>query len=300
MYYATFGLKKNPFSMTPDPAFLLTTPQHREALVGVSYAILQRKGFVVLTGDAGTGKTTIINRVVQIIPPNRLQFSMVQNPTATPAEFLEMVLLDFGISDVPSSKAQRLLLLNRLLFEGENARKISVLIVDEAHRLSPEVLEEIRLLGNFENATHKLLQILLVGQTELDETLDREDLRQFKQRIALRLQIGPLTTEEVGEYIQHRWSTAGGTSAPFAPETISVVAERSRGIPRIINSLCDNAVTCAFADGARQVEVQHIESAARDLAIRPVSMSANGHSVSCSDSISVKAEGPSFLGRWSA
>lgn len=265
MYKQFFGLRKNPLGMTPDPAFLFLTAQHREALVGLTYAILQRKGFVVLTGEAGTGKTTLVARVLQFLPVSRLQFSVILNPTLTPSEFLEMALLDFGITDIPSSKAQRLWRLQNLLFEGQQKGKVSALIIDEAHQLSPELLEEVRLLGNFEEADRKLLQILLVGQSELDQSLNREDLRQLKQRIAVRLGIGPLGASEVAQYIRHRWLIAGGTHPPFSPEAVSGIAEVSRGIPRMINSMCENALTLAFSEGAGTVEPSHVQLAARDL-----------------------------------
>lgn len=261
----TFGLRKNPFNMTPDPAFLFLTEQHREALVGLTYAILERKGFAVLTGEAGTGKTTLLARVLQFLPPSRLQFSLILNSTLSPSEFLEMALLDFGVREVPASKAQRLWKLQTLLLEGQRQDKVSALIVDEAHKLSPEVLEEIRLLGNFEDADHKLLQILLVGQTELDDILNRDDLRQLKQRVSVRLSIGPLAPAEVSQYIRHRWLRAGGTQPPFSVDALAAIALLSRGIPRIINALCENALTVSTGDGSSTVELSHVEAAAVDL-----------------------------------
>ncbi|MEP6539842.1 MAG: AAA family ATPase, partial [Bryobacteraceae bacterium] len=241
------------------------------SLVGLTYAILERKGFAVLTGEVGTGKTTLLARVLQFIPSARLQFSLVLNPTLTPAEFLEMALLDFGMKDIPSSKAQRLWKLQNLLLQGQREGKVTALIVDEAHKLSPEVLEEIRLLGNFEEADQKLLQILLVGQPELDDVLNREDLRQLKQRVAVRLAIGPLAAAEVGQYIRHRWLRAGGTQPPFSANAVADIAEISRGIPRLINSVCENALTLAFAEGSYSlVESRHVLAAAVDLHLSPV------------------------------
>jgi general secretion pathway protein A len=265
MYNGSFGLGKNPFNMTPDPAFLFLTAQHREALVGLTYGILQRKGFVVLTGEAGTGKTTLIARVLQSLPASRIQFSAIVNPTLTSSEFLESVLLDFGMTDVPASKAQRLWMLRHFLLQGQRENKISALIIDEAHKLSPDVLEEIRLLGNFEEADQKFLQILLVGQGELDDILNRDDLRQFRQRVAVRLFLGPLAATDVRQYIRHRWLRAGGTEAPFSPESVSAIADASRGIPRVINALCDNALTLAYAEGASLVEARHVKAASADL-----------------------------------
>jgi len=265
MYNGSFGLRKNPFNMTPDPAFLFLTEQHREALVGLTYAILQRKGFVVLTGEAGTGKTTLLTRVLQFIPPAQVQSSVILNPTLTPPEFLELALLDFGVTNVPSSKAQRLWMLRDLLLRAREQGRVSALVIDEAHKLSREVLEEIRLLGNFEEADEKFLQIVLIGQNELDQVLNREDLRQLKQRIAMRLSIAPLASSEVGQYIRHRWLRAGGSEPPFSSEAVSIVAEASHGIPRLINGLCDNALTLAFGEGSSSVDARHVHASAVDL-----------------------------------
>src|SRR5579872_3045130 len=231
MYYQFFGLQKEPFGMTPDPAFLFLSAAHREALAGLTYAILSRKGFVVLTGDAGTGKTTLLTRVVQSVPESRACFSVVLNPTLTPAEFLELVLLDFGIVEVPASKAQRLTILREFLTEAFQQRRVPVLVVDEAHKLPPDVLEEIRLLSNFELPEGKLLQIVLAGQTELGDLLNRQDLRQLKQRVAVRLAIHPLSAVDVDHYIRHRWQRAEGREPhPFQPEAVRTIAQYSRGI----------------------------------------------------------------------
>jgi general secretion pathway protein A len=266
MYNAFFSLSKKPFNMTPDPAFLFLTAKHREALVGLTYAILDRKGFAVLTGDAGTGKTTLLARLLQEVPAAKMQSSVILNPTLTPAEFLELALMDFGVSEIPASKAQRLGKMQGLLLAGQREGKISILVIDEAHKLSRELLEEIRLLGNFEQGDQKLLQILLVGQSELSDLLERSDLRQLKQRIALRFAIGALAPEEVDQYIRYRWTTAGGTLAfPFAPEVVAQIAQCSQGIPRVINAVCDNALLLAFSEGARTVGENHIREAAADL-----------------------------------
>lgn len=265
MYNESFGLRKSPFSLTPDPTCLYLTEQHREALCGLTYAILQRRGFAVLTGEVGTGKTTLLARVLQFMPANRLQFSMILNPTMTASEFLESALMDFGVTDVPTSKARRIWILKDLLLRGEREGKVSALIVDEAHKLSAEVLEEIRLLGNFEESDQKFLQILLVGQSELNKTLARDDLRQLKQRIGLRMSLGPLAPMQVGEYMRHRWLRAGGTELPFSREAIEDVAVVSKGIPRVINAVCDNALLAAFAEGSSQVRDKHVRAEAANL-----------------------------------
>lgn len=252
--------------MTPDPAFLFLTAPHREALAGLTYAILSRKGFVVLTGDAGTGKTTLLGRIFQSVPPARVHFSVVLNPTLTPSEFLELALLDFGITNVPASKAQRLTLLQQFLIEAHQQQRVAVLVVDEAHKLPPDVLEEIRLLSNFELADTKLLQIVLAGQTELGDLLNRQDMRQLKQRIALRLAIHPLSSTGVAHYIQHRWQKAGAINPhPFQPDAVARIAEYSRGIPRLVNVLCDNALTAAYAENRLVVGDVQIFEAAKDL-----------------------------------
>lgn len=266
MYHQFFGLKKEPFSMTPDPAFLFLTAAHREALAGLTYSILNRKGFVVLTGDAGTGKTTLLTRILQSIPATRARFSVVLNPTLTPAEFLELALLDFGISSVPDSKAQRLTVLRQFLLEAFEKRQAPVLIVDEAHKLPPDVLEEIRLLSNFELPEGKLLQIVLAGQTELGDLLNREDLRQLKQRVAVRLAIHPLSASDVEHYIHHRWQKAGALAPhPFQAEAVNRIAHWSRGIPRLVNVLCDNALMLAYGEGITAIGAKQIGEVAGDL-----------------------------------
>jgi general secretion pathway protein A len=266
MYHQFFGLTKDPFSLTPDPAFLFLTAAHREALAGVTYAILNRKGFVVLTGDAGTGKTTLLSRIFQSIPQTRARFSVVLNPTLTPAEFLELALLDFGITEIPASKAQRLTLLQQFLVEAYQKGQVAVLVVDEAHKLPPDVLEEIRLLSNFEVAEAKLLQIVLAGQTELGDVLNRQDLRQLKQRIAVRLAIHPLTPAGVEHYIRHRWQKAGATQPhPFQADAVTRIAQYSRGIPRLVNSLCDNALMLAYAEANTAIGAAQVIAVAGDL-----------------------------------
>ena len=269
MYQSFFGLKKEPFAMTPDPAFLFMTGAHREALAGLTYAILGGKGFVVLTGDAGTGKTTLLTKMLRSIPPARASFSVVLNPTLSPDEFLELALLDFGVAEVPASKAQRLLLLRNFLTESRQQGRISVLVVDEAHKLAPPVLEEIRLLSNFELADAKLLQIVMAGQNELANVLNREDLRQLKQRISVRLTLPALSRTDVEHYVRHRWTKAGGTPAhPFTAEAVGQIAQWSTGIPRLVNVLCDNALVIAFGEGATEVTAKHVAEVAADLDLR--------------------------------
>lgn len=269
MYQDFFGLQKLPFNLTPDPAFLFLPQKHREALAGLTYSILERKGFAVLSGDAGTGKTTLINSVLSRLPPDQVETSVVLNPTLTASEFLESVMLDFDIPDVPGSKAQRLWKLQEFLARTHHQNRYAVIVIDEAHKLSPEVLEEIRLLGNYESASEKFLQILLLGQSELDDLLRRQDLRQFKQRIALRLYIDPLTAPEVRQYIATRWTKAGGGEVPppFTTEAYTAIAHWSQGIPRLVNSICDSALLMAYGDESTSIGANYVRAAAVNLAL---------------------------------
>jgi general secretion pathway protein A len=255
----------------------------------MTYAILKRKGFVVLTGDPGTGKTTLLARVLDRLPNHLIESSIILNPTLTPAEFLELVMLQFDIQQVPVSKAQRLWKLQQSLSALHQQGKISVLVIDEAHKLSVEVLEEIRLLANLEYATDKFLQIVLLGQPELDDLLDRQDARQFKQRIAVRLYLDALAPAEAEEYIKFRWMEAGATEPlPFTAEALQGIIQWSRGVPRWINSLCDTAILLAYAEGSQSVGVHYAREAANRLGLVETAALAAG--VSNGTAISVQAD----------
>ena len=271
MYEQFFGINKNPFSLTPDPRFLVMTNAHCEVKAALTYAIIAGKGFSVLTGDAGTGKTTLVRAVMNSVP--NLCFSYLVNPVVTTDEFYEAVLADFGIAAGPT-KPERLRKLLDFLIERRSQGGMGVLFVDEAHRLSIEMLEEIRLLTNLETEVSKLLHIILVGQDELDELLERRELRQLKQRVEVRQHIGRLHTEEIPIYVAHRWSCAGGMRMPFTAKAIDLIAVASSGVPRLINSICDNALLLAFADSTRIVAEEHVEQASRDL--RLIAPGSNG------------------------
>jgi general secretion pathway protein A len=265
MHTEFFGVQKDPFGLTPDPSFLFLTDQHREALSGLTLALLRRKGLVVLCGEVGTGKTTLLARMLRFLPASRLQFAMIVNPTLTPAEFLEFVLLDFGITDIPPSKTERVFTLLNLILQGKREDKVSVLIVDEAHLLPLNVLDEIRMLCSMEEAEDRFLQILLVGQPELDKVLGHEDTRQLGRQIGVRLTLGPLQGAEVGEYIRHRWLRAGGAEPPFTPRAIEAVSSVTANIPRLINLICGNALIAASADKVSLVDERHVRQAAAKL-----------------------------------
>jgi general secretion pathway protein A len=270
MYSRFFQLRSDPFGMTPDPACLFLTAQHREAFAGLAYAILNRRGFAVLTGNPGTGKTTLVAKVLTSIPKDKVKTSIVFHPTLSTSDFLELVLLDFGIEDIPISKAQRLTRLQSFLIDNQRQGKISTLIIDEAHKLNPRLLEEVRLLGNFDSPDQKLLQILLVGQTELDDLLALDNLRQLRQRVAIRLHIQPLAVSEVYSYVRYRWLRAGGNDPiPFTQDAIEEIARATGGIPRVINAVCDNALLSAFAEQAAVVELRHVRQSTTDLKLFP-------------------------------
>ena len=248
MYKAFYNLTKNPFEITPDPGFLFPTKSHNEALAALYYGVRRQKGFVVLTGEVGTGKTLLVRCLLELLKKSQVAYAYVFNSRLSPLEFLQYIAGDFGLPASGKNKSDLLLLLGSYLIDRYQKRLTTVLVVDEAHHLSPEVLEEIRLLTNLETSQAKLLQILLVGQSELDEKLDSYELRQLKQRIALRSQLGPLDLEETTGYIQRRLQLAGVNSHAgtlFPTETIVKVHRHSRGIPRLINTVCENALITA-------------------------------------------------------
>lgn len=278
MYLQHFGLTKSPFSLTPDPSFLFLTAKHREALAGLLFAVTERKGFMVLTGDAGTGKTTLVRKLLLSIPVTCAQFSVIVNPALTRSEFLESVLMDFGEQEVPSSKALRLSLFKNLLLRAYREGKTSVLVIDEAHLLTGELIEEVRLLSNFETSEQKLLQIILAGQNELTSVLRLESMRQVRQRVAIRMHVDPLATPEVKRYLQTRWTRASAQAVfPFSEDAIELVAHASGGIPRVVNVICDAALVNACGAGARNIGVGQIEEVLRDLCLTSPNHSARTH-----------------------
>src|ERR1700681_4070825 len=248
MYNAFFGFSDNPFNLSPDPAFLYRSKQHEEALANLIYGVQSRKGFIVLTGEVGTGKTTMLECLRDFLESQYTEFAFIFNSRITSDQFFEMIAYDLDLRCTRTSKTEVLFALNQLLLQQTQQARTTVLIVDEAHNLEWEVLEEIRLLGTLESGRGKLLQIILAGQPELDRKLDAPNLRQLKQRIVLRCALQPFTLAESVEDIQSRLGKAGMREQTVFPE--DVLAEihlRSQGTPRLINAICDNLLLNAFA-----------------------------------------------------
>lgn len=265
MYKSFFGLKANPFNVNPDPRFLFVTQHTREALACLAYGVQNRKGFMLLTGEVGTGKTTLLNKLLEWLRTQRVSSAFVFNPRLDVTEFFEFMFADFGIPYRSKDKGQCLLKLNQWLLERYRAREAAVLIVDEAQNLSPDMLEEIRLLTNLETSTEKLLQIVLSGQPELEHKLKLPELRQLRQRITLRCRTHALTHEETGAYIDQRLKIAGANGTPiFMPEAVEMVFKYSTGIPRVINLLCEHALISGFADQKRPISPDIVEEVARE------------------------------------
>ena len=265
MYKAFFGLKENPFNVNPDPHFLYRTRDTEEALACLTYGVQRRRGFIMLTGEVGTGKTTVLNKFLEWLRGERVATAYIFNSKLTVNQFLHFTMEDFGIHCASLSKSQVLLQLNQWLLERYRGGETAVLIVDEAQNLSPEVLEEIRLLTNLETATEKLLQIVLAGQPELELILKQPALRQLRQRITLRCKMVPLSFEDAQGYITERLRIAGANSEPiFSAEAIEAIFRYSTGIPRVINLLCEHALISAFAEGKRPVGSDIIDTVARE------------------------------------
>ncbi len=257
MYLPFYGLTEKPFNATPDPKFLYMSPGHREALAQLVYGTQERKGFIVLTGKVGTGKTTLLHALCQRLN-GQSAVAFVVNSALPFDELLEYVLEDLGVAKTGNSRAQRLIALNNFLIERERAGQNTVLIVDEAQNLDATTLEQIRLLSNFETPTTKLLQILLVGQPELKARLNLPELRQLKQRVGLRCQIPSLTLEETRAYIRTRLRIAGARDLGlFADSAVARISAYSGGIPRLINTVCDHCLLFRYADQKRRID-RHI------------------------------------------
>src|SRR5579871_2322296 len=266
MYNAFFGFSESPFSLSPDPAFFYRSEQHEEALANLVYGVQARKGFIALSGEVGTGKTTMLECLRDYLESQYIEFAFLFNSRINVEQFFEMIAYDLDLPCARTSKTEVLFALNQLLVEQAQDGRTVVLIVDEAHNLEWEVLEEIRLLGNLENRNGKLLQIVLAGQPELDRKLDAPNLRQLKQRIVLRCNLSPLTLRDAVEYMESRLTHAGMPNQTVFPEALMAeIHLRSQGIPRVINAICDNLLLTAFAVEQKVCTVEMLDEICRDM-----------------------------------
>jgi general secretion pathway protein A len=267
MYRQFYGLTRNPFELSPDPKFYCPTPLHNEALASLLYGIKKRKGFVVATGEVGTGKTLLIQCVMQWLNSSQIAFSHIFNPRLTVVEFFQFFSADLGLPSADKGKGELLLQLNQYLIGRYRKGSTTVLIVDEGQLLDWEVLEEIRLLTNLETVQQKLLQIILIGQPELEEKLDSYNLRQLKQRIAFRCRLEPLSQEDLRKYIARRLEVAGAkgpAEALFPEATQTRILAYSKGIPRLVNTLCESALITGYACQIGEITPEIIDQVAKD------------------------------------
>lgn len=266
MYNAFFGFAESPFNLSPDPGFFYRSQQHEEALANLIYGVQSRKGFIVLTGEVGTGKTTMLECLRDYLYSQRIEFAFIFNSRIKPEELYEMVAYDLDLRCNRQSKTDIIYALNDLLIQQSNDGRTTVLIVDEAHNLEWDVLEEIRMLGNFENRAGKLLQVILAGQPEFDRKLDAPNLRQLKQRVVLRCTLKPFNQFETGEYIETRLAKAGMLDQTVFPEEVlAEIHTRSQGIPRVINALCDNLLLTAFALESPVTTMEMLDEVCNDM-----------------------------------
>lgn len=271
MYKSYFGLKENPFNVNPDPRYLFLTKQIEEALSGLMYGIQTRKGFITLTGEVGTGKTTLVNRLLDWLHLRRTKTAFLFNSRMNTSQLFDFILSEFEIPCDTRSKSQQLMKLNQWLLERYRTGESAVLIVDEAQNLTYPVLEEIRLLTNLETSTDKLLQIVLSGQPELEEKLKLPQVRQLRQRITLRCRTSPLTKDQTRDYIAERLRIGGASGDPiFSPQAVEAVHLYSMGIPRVVNLLCEHALINAFVEQQRPISGKIVEDVAREFQLDEV------------------------------
>ena len=266
MYNAFFGFTQNPFNMSPDPSFLFRSAQHEEALANLIYGVQSRKGFIVLTGEVGTGKTTMLECLRDFLNAQQIAFASLFNSRLSVEQFFELLSYDLELRCDRHSKTEVLLSLNNMLLERASVGRTTVLIVDEAHNLDWDVLEEIRLLGNLENRRGKLLQIIIAGQPELDRKLEAPEFRQLKQRVALRCLLRGLDLADSVAYMNSRMARAGlKEQTIFSGPLMEEIQFRSQGIPRLINAICDNLLLTCFAMETKVATMEMLDEISADL-----------------------------------
>ncbi|MEL7536329.1 MAG: AAA family ATPase [Pseudomonadota bacterium] len=277
MYTQYFGLTEKPFTITPDPRYLYMSERHSEALAHLLYGINESDGFIQLTGEVGTGKTTLIRSLFLQLPENA-EIALVLNPQLSPREFLAAIANELDIESVADTDSLKTLIdrLTEHLLANHSAGRRTILVVDEAQNLAVEVLEQVRMLTNLETARQKLLQIILIGQPELRDLLARTDLRQLAQRITARYHLEPLSSAEVGRYIEHRLKVAGAVGELFTPGAKREIYRLARGIPRLVNVLCDRSLLGAYVREQPKVDKRLVREAGREVAGEPVAPSFGG------------------------
>jgi general secretion pathway protein A len=265
MYKDFYGLREYPFNMTPDPQFLFLSHSHRIALDVLRFGIRDRKGFIVITGEIGAGKTTVCRALLRSLDANT-KTALILNPTLSDSQVLRVVCDEFRLQPAKTTKKDLYDTINAFLLRELAANHNVALIIDEAQNLKPRVLEQIRLLSNFETEKEKLLQIILVGQPELSRLLQREDLVQLKQRVALRHHIPPLAWEEVGEYIRHRLEVAGSDGrVQWTDGALLLIRRYSRGVPRLINVICDKTLLAGYVAEKLTIDAGLVQRAIEDV-----------------------------------
>lgn len=274
MYKSFFNLTRSPFDLTPDPTCFVPTPRHNEAIAALYYGVRRHKGFIVVTGEVGTGKTLVLRCLLQLLKESKdVAYAYVFNSRLSSAEFLQYILADFGLPISGKNKGEMLFDLGKFLTRRSARKMTTVLIIDEAHHMSEELLEEVRLLSNLETTDDKLIQILLVGQPELEAKLDSYQLRQLKQRIALRTHLQPLNDDETKNYIEQRLRIAGANSNAdtlFSLEAVASVQQYSKGFPRLINTICENSLITAYARQQAVVTPDIVEEVADEFRLEKV------------------------------
>lgn len=283
MYKQFYGLRANPFNVNPDPRYLFLTRHTEEALACLTYGIQTRKGFVLLTGEVGTGKTTLINKLLEWLRLQQVATAFVFNSRLNVPQFLDFMLSDFGIPCESKAKSQVLLRLYNWLLDRYRAGETAVLIVDEGQNLADEVLEEVRMLTNMETFTEKLLQIVLVGQPELEAKLRQPHMRQLRQRLTLRAKTYPLSAEETRSYILQRLRIAGSNGNEiFEPDAMAAIHRYAKGIPRLVNLLSEHCLVSGFVDQQKSIGPNIVESIARDFELIGENGAGNGEAAAAS------------------
>ncbi len=265
MYEQFYGFYESPFNITPDPRFLYLSAKHREALDHLLFGIRQRKGFIQITGEVGTGKTTICRALLEELGPD-YKTALILNPCITGPQMLRTILTELHQKLPRNDRVAWLEALNRFLLDQVHEGNDVVLVIDEAQDLSPDLMEQVRLLSNLETDQQKLLQIVLIGQPELREMLDARELRQLRQRITVRYHLKPLSLEETHEYVRHRLEVAGSNGKPtFTPWAMRRIHSYSKGVPRLVNAICDKTLLCGYVLGVDNLTGRHVGRAIREL-----------------------------------